>query len=159
VGELAREYRLRLPAGYDPGTAVPLVLAIHGYTDTAERFESEIPAIGRHADTHGYVVVFPQATGFEVDGTPAEDGFLYTPTSQVMSAWAGLESQQCSSEESAYPTSRDGTQGFRCVQRANCATGAEVVDCACDGGHGLLRRNEDQFVVEVIWDFFEKNGR
>lgn len=294
VGELEREYRLRLPADYDPGNPAPLVLAIHGYTDTAEGFEERIPSIGRHADTHGFVVAFPQATGFEVngrlitswndlacnaspgpdgstcikgasdyptppecgeprecdwctchddvgfiialldeieatvcvdlnrvfaigesngamlvhrlgcdhsdrfaaiapvvgtlakgfncapgesprislmnvygtndtavrfDGTPSEDGFIYTPAAEVMAAWAGAGSQQCSPDESEYPTSRDGSQGFRCVHRASCATGAEVVNCAFDGGHNLLRTAEDQFVVEVIWGFFEKNGR
>lgn len=30
VGDLAREYRLHLPAGYDPDTPVSLVIDIHG---------------------------------------------------------------------------------------------------------------------------------
>ncbi len=294
VGELQRDYRLHLPTGYSPETATPLVLVIHGYTGTAAELENEQTSFSRHADEQGYVVVYPQATGFEVDGrmitswndlacnaspgpegstctddaddyptppecgeprecdwcschddvgfiaglldeleamlcldlnrvyaigmsngamfahrlgcdlsghfaaiapvggtlargfncapgpspkisminfygtrdtvvrfdgTPSEDGFLYTPTSQVMAAWAGPESQQCGSEESSYPTPKDGMQGFRCVQRAGCATGAEVVDCAWDGGHDWPHKGEDQFAIDVIWEFFEKNGR
>jgi polyhydroxybutyrate depolymerase len=294
VGDLEREYRLHLPTGYDSGTAVPLVLAIHGYTGTAEALERRDASFSRHADEHGYAVVYPQATGFEVagtmitswndlacnaspgpegstctgdaddyptppecgdprecdwcschddigfitamldeiestvcvdldrvfatgmsngamfthrlgcdlsdrfaaiapvggtlargfncapgpspkisminfygtrdtvvrfDGTPSEDGFLYTPTSQVMAAWAGPESQRCSAADSPYPTSKDGMQGFRCVQRAGCATGAEVVDCAWDGGHDWPHKGDDQFAIDVIWEFFEKNGR
>ena len=93
------------------------------------------------------------------DGTPSEDGFLYTPSSQVLAAWATSDSQGCDSEVSPYPTSRDGTQGLTCVQRANCATGAEVVDCAWDGGHDWPHEGEDQFGADVIWEFFEKNGR
>ncbi len=93
------------------------------------------------------------------DGSPSNDGFLYTPTSKVMDAWAGPESQGCSSEDSPYPTSKDGIQGFDCIQRANCASGAEVVDCAWDGEHDWPRKGEDQFSVDVIWSFFEKNGR
>jgi polyhydroxybutyrate depolymerase len=292
VGELEREYRLHLPTGYDPESAVPLVLAIHGYTGTAEALENE--RTRRHADEHRYIVAYPQGAGFEVagtlitswndlacnaspgpegptctedaddyptppecgeprecdwcschddigfitalldeiestvcvdrdrvfatgmsngamfvhrlgcnlsdrfaaiapvggtlargfncapgpspkisminfygtrdtvvrfDGTPSEDGFLYTPTSQVMAAWAGPESQRCSSEDSPYPTPKDGMQGFRCVQRANCATGAEVVDCAWDGGHEWPNQGGDNFAIDVIWEFFEKNGR
>jgi len=93
------------------------------------------------------------------DGAPAEDGFLYTPSAQVMAAWAGSESQQCEAEVSPYPTSKDEILGFRCVQRANCATGAEIVDCGWDGGHDWPRDGDDQFSIDVIWEFFEKNGR
>lgn len=93
------------------------------------------------------------------DGRPAEDGFLYTPTAQIMAAWSGPQSQRCAAEDSPYPTSRDGTQGFVCTQRASCASGAEVVGCAWDGGHDWPRRREDQFGIDVIWEFFEKNGR
>jgi polyhydroxybutyrate depolymerase len=294
VGELEREYRLHLPGGYDSKAAAPLVLVVHGYTGTAEAMENKDSSFSRHADEHGYVVVYPQGTGFEVDGklitswndlacnaspgpegstctesaedyptppecgdprecdwctcyddvgfiaalldeleaafcldlnrvyatgisngamfvhrlgcdlshrfvaiapvagtiargfgcappthskvsminfygtrdtvvkfdgTPSGDGFLYTPTSQVLAAWAGPESQRCDSRDSPYPTAYDGVQDFRCVQRASCASGAEVVDCAWDGGHDWPRVDDDQFVVNVIWEFFEKNGR
>ena len=294
VGKLSREYRLHLPSGYDPDTAVPLLLVIHGYTGTAETTENGETSFSRHADEHGYAVVYPQGTGFEVggslitswndlacnaspgpegsictadaddyptppecgeprecdwcschddvgfiaalldelertlcvdldrvyatgisnggmfvhrlgcdlperfaaiapvagtlargfncapptspgisminihgtrdrvvpfDGTPADDGFLYTPTARVMAAWAGKSSQQCDREDSPYKTSRDGVNGFRCVQRANCVTGAELVSCAWDGGHDWPRNGEDQFSVDVIWEFFEKNRR
>jgi polyhydroxybutyrate depolymerase len=93
------------------------------------------------------------------DGSPAEDGFMYTPTSQVMKAWAGPDSQGCENEDSPYPTSRDGAQGLSCVQRANCATGAEVVDCAWEGGHDWPHQGDDQFGTDVIWEFLAKNGR
>ncbi|PWB74362.1 MAG: hypothetical protein C3F15_08045 [Holophagae bacterium] len=294
VGELAREYRLHLPTGYDPDSAVPLVLVFHGYTGTAETTENGDTSFSRHADAHGYAVVYPQGTGFDADGkwitswndltcntspgpegsictpdadeyptppecgepreclwcschddvgfiaalldelertlcvdrdrvyatgisnggmfvhrlgcdlperfaaiapvagtlakgggcapptspkisminihgtrdrvvpfdgTPADDGFLYTPTAQVIAAWAGKSSQQCDSKDSPYPTLADGMAGFRCVQRAHCATRAEVVDCAWDGGHDWPRNGEDQFSVDVIWEFFEKNRR
>jgi polyhydroxybutyrate depolymerase len=294
AGDLEREYRLHLPSGYDPSKPVPLVLVIHGYTGNVMKLENEYTAFSHHADKHGYVVAYPQATGFEVngmlitswndlgcnaspgpegpictdkavdyptppecgeprecdwcscyddvgfiaalldklegtlcidldrvfatgisnggmfvhrlgcdlpdrfaaiapvagtiakgfncapgsspkvsminfygtrdtsvpfDGAPASDGFLYTPTSQVMVAWAGPDSQKCDAEGSLYRTSRDGIQGLECIQRADCTTGAEVVDCAWDGGHDWPRKGDDQFGIDVIWDFFEKNGR
>ena len=293
VGDLDREYRLHLPSGYDPETATPLVLVIHGYTNTAANIE-EYTSFSRHADEHDYMVVYPQGTGFEVDGnlvtswndlacnvspgpegptctptaddypTPPEcgepqecdwcschddvgfieelldslegsfcvdldriyatgmsnggmmvqrlgcdlpdrfaaiapvggtlargfncapgadppislinfygtrdrtvpfdgsasdDGYFYTPSRQVLAKWAGPDSQRCDSDESPYSTSRDGVLELACVQRANCATGAEVVDCAFDGAHDWPTKGEDQFGVDVIWEFFEKNGR
>jgi polyhydroxybutyrate depolymerase len=294
VGDLEREYRLHLPSDYDPSRPVPLVLVIHGYTGNVMKLENEYTTFSNHADEHGYVVAYPQGTGFEAngmtitswndlgcnsspgpegpictdqaddyptppecgepsecdwcscyddvgfiaalldeleatlcvdldrvfatgisnggmfvhrlgcdlpdrfaaiapvagtiakgfncapgpspkisminiyatrdtsvpfDGVPASDGFMYTPTSQVLDAWAAAGSQGCSAEDSLYPTSRDGVQDLECIQRANCETGAEVVDCAWNGGHDWPRKGEDQFSVDVIWEFFEKNGR
>ena len=294
VGELDREYRLHLPAGYNPASPAPLVLAVHGYTTTAYQFENKYNSFSQHADEHGYVVVYPQGSSFEVggqlitswndlacnaspgpegptctegafdyptppecgepgecdwcschddvgfiaalldeieatlcinldrtfatgmsngamfvhrlgcdlsdriaaiapnggtlargfncapgsspkismmniygtrdttvpyDGAPASDGFMYTPTSQVLDAWASSKSQGCASEDSPYPTSKDGILDFECIQHANCANGAEVVDCRWNGGHDWPRKGDDQFGIDVIWEFFQKNGR
>lgn len=63
VGDLEREYRLHLPPGYAPGRAVSLILDFHGYTGTAEQEEHDT-GLSRHADEHGYAVVYPQATAF-----------------------------------------------------------------------------------------------
>ena len=93
------------------------------------------------------------------DGVPASDGFLYTPSAEVLNAWAASDSQGCASEDSPYRTSKDGTQGLECIQRTSCASGAEIVDCGWDGGHDWPRKGNDQFGMDVIWEFFEKNGR
>ena len=294
VGELEREYRLHLPTGYESAAPMPLILVFHGYDGNVVKPGNDYTVFSRHADDHGYVVAYPQATGFEVggdlvtswndlacnaspgpegstctdgaddyptppecgeprecdwcschddvgfvaalleelagtlcidldrvfahgssngamfvhrlgcdmpgsfaaiapvsgtiakgfncapgpspkisminvygtrdtivpfDGSASSDGFLYTPTSQVMALWAGAGSQQCASQPSPYPTSRDGLAGFHCYQRADCATGAEVVDCAWDGGHDWPHVGDDQFSMDVIWEFFKKNGR
>jgi polyhydroxybutyrate depolymerase len=294
IDGLDREFRLHTPAGYDPEKPMPLVLVIHGYTGTAERTETEYTSFSQHADSHGYVVAYPQATGFAVgehfitswndlacnvspgpegsnctaeafdyptppecgesrecdwcscnddvgyieavldeietslcvdlsrvyatgisnggmfvqrlgcdlaqrfaavapvagtlakgshcappaspkisllniygtqdrtvpfDGTPASDGFLYSASSKVTAAWAAETSQNCEMEESSYSTSRDGVTGLKCRQRANCQTGAQVVDCGWDGGHDWPRKEKDQFGIDVIWEFFENNAR
>ena len=88
------------------------------------------------------------------DGTPASDGFFYTPTTEVMDLWASAESQGCSISSSSYPTSVDGVKGFRCVQRTGCAAGVELVDCAWNGGHDWPRDGETEFASKVIWEFF-----
>ena len=93
------------------------------------------------------------------DGTPASDGFLYTPSAEVVSKWASALSQGCDPNDSPYPTSRDGVRGLECRQRANCATGAEIVDCSWDGGHDWPQKGDDHFGTEVIWEFFRKNTR
>lgn len=59
----SRDYRLYLPAGYDPaGAARPLLVMLHGCTQTAEDF-----AVGTRmnalADRHGFVVAYPQQVG------------------------------------------------------------------------------------------------
>ena len=68
VGELEREYRLHLPTSYDPATPVPLVLVFHGYTGNVMKPGNEYTAFGQHGDLRGYIVAYPQATGFEVNG-------------------------------------------------------------------------------------------
>jgi len=292
VGDLEREYRLHLPTGYAPDSPAPLVLVIHGYTGIAEKTEMEYTSFRSSSDENGYVAVFPQGTGFEVDGqlvtswndlacnaspgpagpictdgafdyptppecgepsecdwctchddlafidalldeleatlcidrdrvfatgvsnggmfihrlgcdlphrfaavapvagtiakgfncapgadhpvammniyatrdttvpfdgVPAEDGYLYTPTTEVMDLWASDASQECSTEFTPYPTSKDGVVGFRCIERADCATGVELVDCAWDGGHDWPRTGGTEFASTVIWEFFERN--
>lgn len=59
----AREYFV-----YRPATArgeLPVVLALHGYSGTATGFQYAHD-LNAHADRHGYMVVYPQATHFMV---------------------------------------------------------------------------------------------
>ena len=72
VGGLEREYRLHLPAGYDQNTPSSLVLAFHEWRSTAEDYEG-VTWMSRHADEHGYIVVYPQSTSYE---DPAIHGML-----------------------------------------------------------------------------------
>ena len=77
----------------------------------------------------------------------------------VIDAWAGTASQGCDDVETPYPTSMDGTRGLGCTQRADCATGAEVVSCSWEGDHWSATQIGGQFGTEVIWDFFGKNSK
>ena len=90
---------------------------------------------------------------------PLPDDLAQTPVRDVSAAWAGVGSQRCETEDSPYPTSKDGMQSLVCIQQANCASGAEVVDCSWDGGHDWPRSGKDQFSMDVIWEFFARNGR
>lgn len=93
------------------------------------------------------------------DGSEGTNGHLLVPVQDVMDAWAGVESQECDNLETLYPTSRDGTQELACAQRANCATGAEVVSCTWKGNHDSSMTVNFAFGNDVMWDFFSKNSK
>ena len=63
VGELDREYLVHLPPDYGQSRPTALVLDFHGYTGTSKG-EAEYTGLSRHADQNGYVVVYPQGSGF-----------------------------------------------------------------------------------------------
>jgi poly(hydroxyalkanoate) depolymerase family esterase len=52
-------YQLYVPASYQPGTAVPLVVALHGCTQNADKFRklSQFDAL---AAKHDFIVVYPE---------------------------------------------------------------------------------------------------
>ena len=99
VGDLDREYRVHLPVGYDAAQPTSLVLDIHGYTGTAEDEELNTTRFSPHSDTNGYVIVFPQATGF------------VAPTGDRITSWndlagnasPGPEGPICSEKAFKYP--------------------------------------------------------
>jgi polyhydroxybutyrate depolymerase len=67
-----RSYRLYVPASYQPGVAVPLVLNYHGLGSNAleqERY-SDFPSL---ADREGFIVATPQGTG------QPQEWYLYGP--------------------------------------------------------------------------------
>ncbi len=68
VGDLERTYRVRLPANYDPGRPVPLVVGIHGAGEsTAKRF-ADVTGTGDAVDARGWIGVYPE-------GVRNEEGF------------------------------------------------------------------------------------
>lgn len=54
-----REFRVHAPPGYDPTAATPIVLVLHGYTETNDAIET-ISQMTPEADDRGYIVVYPQ---------------------------------------------------------------------------------------------------
>jgi polyhydroxybutyrate depolymerase len=54
-----REYRVHAPPGYDGTQAVPVVLVLHGYTETNDQIE-EISQMTPETDARGVIVVYPQ---------------------------------------------------------------------------------------------------
>ncbi len=60
-GGLTRQYSLYVPASYNPQTASPLVLNLHGYTSS--NWQQELYSnMNPIADTAGFLIVYPQGT-------------------------------------------------------------------------------------------------
>jgi poly(hydroxyalkanoate) depolymerase family esterase len=53
------EYQGYVPSTYKSGTAVPLVVALHGCTESADQFR-QLTGWDRLAEAKGFIVVFPQ---------------------------------------------------------------------------------------------------
>jgi polyhydroxybutyrate depolymerase len=92
------------------------------------------------------------------DGSESTIGWFYVPVADMIDAWASTASQDCDDTYTPYPTSMDGTQGLACAQRANCATGAEVVSCSWEGDHTSSLGIPVLFGNDVIWEFFSNNS-
>ena len=54
-----RSYELYVPAGYEPGTPMPLIVALHGCTQTADVFRRQTH-FDDLADAKGFIVVYPE---------------------------------------------------------------------------------------------------
>src|SRR5439155_20614497 len=57
----ARSYLGYAPSTYEPGIALPLVVALHGCTETADAFR-QLTRFDALAEARSFVVVFPQQT-------------------------------------------------------------------------------------------------
>jgi hypothetical protein len=98
-----------------------------------------------------------QDKAYTADGSESNMGWFFVPVDDVMDAWASAESQGCDDIETPYPTSMDGTKELACAQRANCATGAEVVSCYWAGNYSSSEGIYVPFGNDLIWEFFAKN--
>lgn len=61
-GGIERQFRVHVPASYDPAVPAPLILAFHGWGGNASEFLGS-SAVTDEADARGYVVVAPVGLG------------------------------------------------------------------------------------------------
>lgn len=74
---IEREYFVHIPEGAIIGEdTLPAVVALHGYTSTATGFQAS-HGLNRHANQHGYVVIYVQGSHFKVSGDDGQQ-FLIT---------------------------------------------------------------------------------
>lgn len=62
LGQLPREYRMHVPAGYGPEIPMPLVIALHPFASTALE-QDVLSSMSPKADKEGFIAVYPQALG------------------------------------------------------------------------------------------------
>lgn len=62
VGGRTRSYLLHLPPGYDHVSSLPLVLVLHGGTQSPESAEG-MSGLSRKADAEHFIAVYPRGTG------------------------------------------------------------------------------------------------
>src|SRR4051794_19448315 len=55
----SRSFRGFVPSGYDPARPVPLVVALHGCTQTAQQFR-RLTRFDQLAEARRFIVVYPQ---------------------------------------------------------------------------------------------------
>lgn len=69
-----RNYLLYVPESYDPSRPAPLVISIHGFVQWPAHQQS-LTGWNSLADEHGFIVVYPQGTGFPLrwNTGPRED--------------------------------------------------------------------------------------
>jgi len=67
VGDTPRSYLLYVPKGYNPGDAIPLIVAFHGWTDTASGM-SRGSGLTKTADAYDFAVAFPEGINYPEAG-------------------------------------------------------------------------------------------
>ncbi len=115
---LTREYRLHLPAGYEPSRPLPLVLAFHGHGNSAAVFE-RVTGFSKVADAQSFIVVYPQGavgpdhrTGWNTSRPkdPKVNDRLFI--SELLNT---LQSQLCVNPKRIYATGFSNGGGFTAV--------------------------------------------
>jgi polyhydroxybutyrate depolymerase len=108
---IEREFFVHVPV--NASGALPVVLAIHGYTSTATGFAA-FHDLTEHADEHGYIVVYPQGTHFVHENA---DG-PYRVTSWNLLGDAEPDpaaGPQCVEDAASYPCPPDCANCDRCT--------------------------------------------
>ena len=79
-GEIERQFRVRLPEGYDPGKRHPLAVVFHGWGGGQGEFLNDV-VVRAESDQRGYVLVAPLGLGEEEAGKqPASWSFSGSTT-------------------------------------------------------------------------------
>jgi polyhydroxybutyrate depolymerase len=90
-GGVTRAYRLHAPAGYDPATAVPLVIALHPFPGEGLGM-SEMVGLDEKAEQENFLVAYPDGIngGFNAlvcCGNADDVGFLTALTGHLVERW------------------------------------------------------------------------
>jgi len=103
---IQREYFIFRPHNVPSGKALPMVLALHGYGTTATGFQATYQ-LNQHANKHGYMVIYPQGTGFMGafgDNPKAEKSLMTSWNDEVTNFTPGPSgAPHCTEDRLTYP--------------------------------------------------------
>lgn len=91
-------------------------------------------------------------TEVTMDGSESDDGYLFDPVNMTLTSYATINGCQGTSDSIKTPYDGQGTGENRllgCFEYSKCSTGARVVRCHFDGGHGIW----PEFAEEMMWWF------
>lgn len=100
-GGLDRTYVLHVPSGYDSSKHVPLVLAYHGWTMSADQFAA-YDGFDAAADRSGFAVVTPNGTGNPQAWNTAKDAGRPDDVQFTKDLLAKVEGEVCIDEDRVY---------------------------------------------------------
>jgi polyhydroxybutyrate depolymerase len=134
-----RYARLYVPKGYRPEHALPLVVNLHGSGATPAVQEEQVSRLDPTADTHGFLVVYPQGarragTGFawNIPGTPAWSANAPDDVAFIRQLVATVSAEYCVAPGQVYGTGFSG--GARMVSQLACEGDPLFAAVAAVGG-------------------------
>jgi polyhydroxybutyrate depolymerase len=128
-GGVARHYLLHIPANYDPGTPIALVLNFHGYGSNSHQ-EENLTGMSGKADAAGFLVAYPDGLNkFWSDG-PSPDG--QRDLEFVRDTIGSLESQYNVDPKRIYATRISNGGGM--TNRLGCSMADQFAAIAPDSG-------------------------
>jgi polyhydroxybutyrate depolymerase len=91
VGDRERTFLLHVPASYDPGRALPAVVALH-YKPGSGAAMRELTGLDAKADTEGFLVAYPEGVGgqfnaFGCCGAQDDVGFVKAVAGRLVERW------------------------------------------------------------------------
>lgn len=135
-----REYFVHLPdQNTGPRARLPVVVGIHGYTSTATGFQLAHD-LNRHADKHGYIIVYPQGSHFraaDAQGKPV-----------LITTWNDLTANQ--PQPTAGPHCTDASAHYPCPPE--CGECGRCAWQSCYDDVGFITKVLDQVQVEFRVD-------
>ena len=112
---IEREYFVHIPDGAIIGEdELPLVVGVHGYTSTATGFQAA-HGLNRHSDQHGYIVVYPQGSHFQVDAGEGEKYLITSWNDLAANLPAKSDGPHCTAASARYPCPPECGSCSRCA--------------------------------------------
>lgn len=140
---VTRDYIVYLPASYTPGSSLPLVLVLHGFTQSATTIMN-VSDFNTVAETNNFIAVYPQGinngwntnTGFPGGSTADDIGFIGALIDEMYTLYTVDTNQifSCGFSAGGYMSYRLACESTRCFAAIASVAGTMTTnafdDCA-----------------------------